>query len=66
MAGAFSEPTLITLASGFEAATQARSTPQYLPTLPLDGPERPRGREDAGRARQKQRALSREIRPLML
>jgi amidase len=69
MAGAFSEPTLITLASGFEAATHARTTPQYLPTLPLDGPGRPKRREDGGRAsqrRKKERALSREMRPLML
>ncbi len=35
MAGAFSEPTLIKLASGFEAATRARRRPTYLPTLPL-------------------------------
>jgi amidase len=35
MAGAFSEPTLIKLASGFEAATKARRPPTYIPTLPL-------------------------------
>jgi amidase len=35
MAGAFSEPTLIKLASGFEAVTQARRPPTYIPTLPL-------------------------------
>jgi amidase len=34
-AGRWSEPTLIRIASGFEAATQARTTPQFLPTLPL-------------------------------
>ncbi len=39
MAGAFSEPTLIKLASGFEAATHVRRPPTYIPTLPLpDGP----------------------------
>ncbi|HEX9941717.1 MAG TPA: amidase [Thermoanaerobaculia bacterium] len=35
MAGAFSEPTLIKLASGFEAATHVRRPPKYIPTLPL-------------------------------
>ncbi len=34
-AGAWSEPMLIKLASGFEAATQARTTPQFLDSLPL-------------------------------
>jgi amidase len=45
MGTAFSEPTLIRLASGFEAATRARQKPQFLPTLP-DGrrPRRARGR----------------------
>jgi hypothetical protein len=36
MGTAFSEPTLIRLASGFEAAVNARRPPQFLPTLPLD------------------------------
>jgi len=35
---AFSEPKLIKLASGFEAATHARIKPQFLPTLPIDPP----------------------------
>jgi len=35
---AFSEPTLIKLASGFEAATQARQKPQFLSTLPFSSP----------------------------
>lgn len=38
MAGAFSEPTLIKIASGFEAATMARRAPRFLPTLPIDEP----------------------------
>jgi len=33
---AFSEPTLIKLASGFEAVTQARKAPQFLSTLPFN------------------------------
>jgi len=31
---AFSEPTLIAIASGFEHATKARIVPQFFPTLP--------------------------------
>ncbi len=38
MGTAFSEPTLIRLASGFEAVTQARQKPQFLQTLPFSGP----------------------------
>ena len=34
-AGAWSEPKLITIASGFEAATQARVKPEFLPTMEL-------------------------------
>jgi amidase len=34
---AWSEPTLIKLASGFEAAAKARKKPQFLATLPTDG-----------------------------
>ena len=33
---AFSEPTLIKLASGFEHASRARIVPQFFQTLPLD------------------------------
>ncbi len=39
---AFSEPKLITLASGFEATTKARIAPQFLTTLPVT-PAPPRG-----------------------
>jgi len=35
MGTAYSEPTLIKLASGFEAATKARTVPQLFDTLPL-------------------------------
>jgi amidase len=38
MGTAFSEPTLIKLASGFEAAAHNRQKPKFLKTLPLDGP----------------------------
>jgi hypothetical protein len=40
MAGAWSEPVLIRLASGFEAAAKARRKPQFLPTLPTNGSAR--------------------------
>ncbi|HEX8033690.1 MAG TPA: amidase [Ktedonobacterales bacterium] len=36
MGTAFSEPTLITLASGFEAAPHVRREPQFLSTLPFN------------------------------
>src|SRR3989449_2225744 len=46
MSTAFSESTLIKLASGFEAVTQGRQKPQFLKTLPFSGPPpfRVRGR----------------------
>jgi len=37
---AFSEPRLITVASGFEAVTHARRRPHFLATLPTDQPMR--------------------------
>ena len=43
MAGAFSEPTLIRLASGFEHATQARRQPKFLSTLPVTSPSGAQG-----------------------
>jgi amidase len=41
MGTAFSEPTLIKIASGFEHATQARQQPKFLPTLGLGAPSTP-------------------------
>ena len=38
---AFSEPTLIRLASGFEAATHARTVPTFAPSLPVSNPGPP-------------------------
>jgi amidase len=54
MGTAFSEPTLIKIASGFEHATQARQAPKFLSTLPFPKgaptPIRVRGRNPgAGR-----------------
>jgi amidase len=52
MAGAFSEPMLIRLASGFEAVGERRRKPRFLPTLPLDGPSGAhRVRQDLATAR---------------
>ena len=48
---AWSEPTLIKIASGFEAATQARQTPQFLPALPLPRVLGKNARQGAGGAR---------------
>ncbi len=56
MGTAFSEPKLIKLASGFEAVTQARQKPQFLPTLPLGANPTPtRGR----------RGMPRNARPMI-
>src|SRR5216683_915043 len=41
MGSAFSEPTLIKIASGFEHASQARQAPKFLPTLGLGAPSTP-------------------------
>jgi amidase len=41
MGTAFSEPTLIKIASGFEHATQARQQPKFLATLGLGAPSTP-------------------------
>jgi amidase len=51
---AFSEPTLITLAAGFEHAAHARLVPHLYSTLPLEnvkGVSLARGRHDGGRRR---------------
>jgi amidase len=47
---AFSEPKLITLASGFEAASKSRIVPQFLATLPADLPRGHRGGEAGARS----------------
>ena len=41
MGTAFSEPTLIKLASGFEAVTHARQQPKFLATLPFNTEDEP-------------------------
>jgi amidase len=50
MASAWSEPTLIRLASGFEAAASLRRRPRFLRTLPLDAGA-PAGQTAATRVR---------------
>lgn len=51
MASAWSEPTLIRLAAGFEAAAGARRTPQFLPTF------------DEGRGRRRKERKSNLVQP---
>jgi hypothetical protein len=46
MGTAYSEPTLIKLASGFEKAANARKRPEYLATLPTDRSPRRKRRHD--------------------
>jgi amidase len=48
MGTAYSEPTLIKLASGFEKAANARRRPEYLATLPTDRSPRKQGKRDHG------------------
>ena len=42
MGGAWDEPTLIKVASGFEAATQVRTAPSFLPSMPVELPSKGR------------------------
>jgi amidase len=63
MGTAFGEPTLIKVASGFEAATHARRKPEFQPTLPLGGSGR-RGRgggDDSDRERRSQMPFLRQL-----
>ena len=48
MAGAFSEPTLIRLASGFEHVSQARRQPKFVPYLPVTSPSGGSGGDQGG------------------
>jgi amidase len=67
MGTAFSEPTLIKLASGFEHATKARRKPTFLPTLPFDNPpQRLRTTHAVDRARGASKVQQPPARPLML
>jgi amidase len=68
MAGAFSEPTLIRLASGFEHVTHARRQPKFLATLPVTSPSGASSDSGGGGddrpvagARAAQRALARQV-----
>jgi amidase len=60
MGTAYSEPTLIKLASGFEHATQARRPPTYIPTEPL-----PRGIDPFTGKRFPQRSLKSALTALL-
>jgi amidase len=67
MGTAFSEPTLIKLASGFETATKARKQPQFLTTLPFDDPpQRARAMRRSLRTQTASEPLQRPERPLMI
>jgi amidase len=67
MGTAYSEPTLIKLASGFENATKARKKPEFLPTLPFeDPPQRLRSTHAMKRKRHAEPSLERPARPLMI
>jgi amidase len=50
MGKAFSEPTLIKVASGFEHATMARRQPKFLETLPLSAADQPTTDHERGGA----------------
>jgi len=55
---AWSEPTLIKIASGFEAATQVRTAPTFLPALPLPTVEDKSALRRTGGSRTDPRALA--------
>ena len=56
---AFSEPTLIKLASGFEAATHARVVPKFAPSLPVGSPGVPLGPPSRGEHKDERRDADR-------
>jgi hypothetical protein len=66
MGTAFSEPTLIKVASGFENATKARKKPQFLPTLPFDDPPERRSTHAFKRAPSRSVPEQLPARPLMI
>jgi amidase len=66
MGTAYSEPTLIKLAAGFENATKARKKPEFLPTLPFDNPLQGRSTQALKRMRRPNTQLERPARPLMI
>jgi amidase len=57
IASAFSEPTLIKLASGYEAAADVNRRPRFIRTFDVGSPGRPRGRANLAGA-QRSRALA--------
>jgi amidase len=65
MGTAYSEPTLIKIASGFENASKARKKPTFRPTLPLDNPPQDRSTRAFKRPRRSEE-LQKPVRPLMI
>jgi amidase len=65
MGTAYSEPTLIKIASGFENATKARKKPTFRPTLPLDNPQ-DRSTRAFKRPSRRSEELQKPVRPLMI
>jgi amidase len=71
MGRAWSEPTLIKLASGFEAVTERRRAPRFLPTLPVPTTNGAKARaglefDSLLRAKASLTTLTRAIRPRLL